>query len=466
MKKFFFLSLVVFGCASDYSKLIEATESAYYGKSYDSAIPKIRALYEDASSKDKLLFLMEAGTIFHTKGDYQTSIKVFKEAEDISETIKTSISRTGLSFLLSDNETNYTGEDFERVMIKFYIAYNYLMLGELENAKIYFRRLDFELKEMKFLAAEYRQNNAARLMDAYVSENLSRYNDARVQYRNMEQLIGKSQNLLADRYMLAVREGDDRDRAKYAGGRYSLMAFNKSMQRVAPENEKLSEVIIIHEAGKSAVKMSRGKLIDDAYFTTALRGSLEIGLRAKGAGASLAGAVAALSVAENPIPMYKERDSAGSKPLHYLINGVDVGTADIMNDYSDTAINNFNDNYKMLITKNLTSLATKVIAAVVASEAVARSFEAGNRRNNDLVSSLVRVASGAAAGLAVSKSIAPDLRCWHTIPANFQVKRIFLTPGEYKFRLNAPGNIVHNAPDRLIVEEGKPTVVSIRSYSK
>ncbi|TGK85933.1 hypothetical protein EHQ23_15060 [Leptospira bourretii] len=465
-KTILFLSLFILGCASDYNKIIQATESAYYGQNYDSAIPKIRELYEGSSNKDKLLFLMEAGMIFHTKGDYVTSNKVFKEAEDLADNIKVSMTRSGLSFVLSDNESNYTGEDFERVMIKFYIANNYLLQGDTNNAKIYFRRLDFELKEMRFLAPDYRQNNAARLIDAYVSEKLGRYNDARVQYKNMEQLIGKSQNLVADRYLLAVREGDSGDQAKYAAGRSSLQAYNSSMQRTSPENEKLSEVIIIHEAGKSAIKMSRGKLMDDEYFAVALRGAVEIGLRAKGAGASLAGAVAALSVAENPIPIYKERDPKGSLPKKYYINGVDVGYSDIMNNYSETAMNNFNENYKTMITKNLTSLSLKVVAAVIASEAMARAIESGGKnKNNDLVSTLIRVAAGAAAGLAVSQTIAPDLRCWRTIPANFQVKRILLAPGEYDFKVESPGSVVTAAPKKLLVEADKPLFVSVRSYS-
>lgn len=465
-KTFLFLSLFILGCASDYNKIIKATESAYYGQDYDSAIPKIRELYEGSSNKDKLLFLMEAGMIFHTKGDYITSNKVFKEAEDIADNIKVSMTRSGLSFILSDNESNYTGEDFERVMIKFYIANNYLLQGDMNNAKIYFRRLDFELKELRFLAPEYRQNNAARLIDAYVSEKLGRYNDARVQYKNMEQIIGKSQNLIADRYLLAVREGDSGDQSRYAAGRSSLQAYNRSMQKTSPENEKLSEVIIIHEAGKSAIKMSRGKLMEDEYFAVALRGAVEIGLTAKGAGASLAGAIAALSIAENPIPIYKERDPNGSLPKKYYINGVDVGYSDIMNNYSETAMNNFNESYKTLITKNLSSLALKVVAAVIASEAMARAIESGGKnKNNDLVSGLIRVAAGAAAGLAVSQTIAPDLRCWRTIPANFQIKRILLAPGEYDFKVESPGSVVTAAPKKLLVEADKPLFVSVRSYT-
>jgi len=472
-KSLSFLAIIgfaVLGCASDYKKLIEATENAYFSKNYDSAIPSIRALYEDSATKDRLLYLMEAGMIFHSKGDYESSNKVFKEAEDLSENIKTSITKEGLAFLLSDNESNYTGEDFERVMIKYFVASNYLMLGDLENAKIYFRRLDFELKEMKFIASEYRQNNAARLIDAFVSEKLGRYNDARVQFRNMEQLMSNNPVLMSDRYVLAVRENDSRDMGKYAKGAPFVQAYNQSMQRVDVKSSNLSEVIIIHEAGKSATKESRGKLLEDEYFAVALQGAIQIAIRTEGVGASVSGVLATLSTAENPIPIYKERDVEGSNKRHFYINGTDVGSAEILNNYSDTAMKNFNDNYKAIITKNLSSLAVKIVAAVVASEAASRAIESsmGNRKKKgegeDLVSSLIRLAAGAAAGLATAQTIAPDLRCWRTIPANFQVKRIFLEPGEYSFSLEESAGLITNAPDKIVVEEGKPLFLSIRSY--
>lgn len=82
---------------------------------------------------------MEAGTIFHTKGDYATSNKVFKDAEVIADQIQTSITKEGLAFMLSDNESNFKGESFERVLIKLYMAINYLMLGDVESSKRYFK---------------------------------------------------------------------------------------------------------------------------------------------------------------------------------------------------------------------------------------------------------------------------------------------------------------------------------------
>lgn len=151
------------------------------------------------------------------------------------------------------------------------------------------------------------------------------------------------------------------------------------------KSPNLSEVIIIHEAGKSATKESRGKLLDDEYFALALQGAIEIAIRTEGAGASVSGVLATLSTAENPIPIYKERDLEGSSKRHFYINGTDIGAPEILNNYSDTAMKNFNDNYKAIITKNLTSLAVKIVAAVVASEAASRAIESsmGNRKRKE-----------------------------------------------------------------------------------
>jgi len=458
---------LVLACATDYSRVIESTERAYYNKDYNTAIPAIRDLYENSNSKDRLLFLMEAGMIFHTKGDYATSNKVFKEAEVVADNIKVSISKSGLSFILSDNESNYLGEDFERVMIKFFISLNYLMLGDMENAKVYFRRLDFELKEMRFLAADYRQNNAARILDAYVSENLGRYNDARVQYKNLEQLLANNSSLNADRFVLATKEGDPKDQSKYASGSNAVLAFQRSMQRTSfpSPNSSLGEVILIHEAGKSAIKRSRGRLLDDRAFGLALRGAVEVALRAEGVAVTVTSVLATLSTAENPIPIYEERESSANTLRHYYVNGVDVGTGELLNNYSDTAIRNYNDNYNTLITKNVASIALKVVAATIAAEAASRALESqvNRREQNDLVSALIRLAAGAIAGLSAAQTIAPDLRCWRTIPANFQIKRLYLEPGDYSFSVSPNGG-TNTAPTTIHVEAGKPTFVSFRTY--
>lgn len=459
--------LFLYSCAKGYNTIIRDTEKLYYSGNYDAAIPKIRELATNADSKDKLLYLMEAGIIFHTQGNYESSNKAFKEAEEIADTIKVSIAKSGLSFVLSDNESNFTGEDFERVLIKFYIALNYIFLGQLEDAKIYFRRLDIELREMKYVQAKYKQNLCARYLDAILSESLNRYNDARVQYRNLVEIAPELEQVKGDRLVLAIKENDSRDIGQLSSYKNLINSYDQKM-RAVPYEPGMGEVVIIHQAGKAATKESRGKLLNDQYFLLTLRGAIEGAIRSQNqAGLSVAGVMASISTAENPIPVYKMRDPAAALPRPVLVNGKNIGTTVIYNDYSDTAIKNFNDNYTSMVVKNVSSIAIKLVAAAAATEAFAQSLKRGGKKSSEqqLVEGVLRLGVGAAAGFAAGATISPDLRSWRLLPSNYQIKRIHLKPGKYTIEL--PGS---NLPDgksktEVLVESGRPTFLNYRSFN-
>ncbi len=463
LKYLIYLFLIILSaCATNYASIIKDTESAYYSGDYASAIPQIRALANEADNKDRLLYLMEAGMIFHTKGDYESSIKAFKEAETLADNIKVSITRQGLSFLLSDNESNFTGEDFERVLIKFYIALDYIFLGKYDDAKVYFRRLDIELKEMKFAKGKYKQNLCARYLDAILSESLDRYNDARVQYKNIQEIEPSLVQVKGDRYVLAIKENDSGDAAKNADGKQYVNAYNTSMNPVNYSRE-MGEVIIINQAGKAATKESRGKILNDEQFMLAMRGALETAIASKGAAASVGGVLASMSLAENPVPIYVKRDVKSALPKAVLVNGRNTGEAAIYNDYSETAMQNFNENYTTIVAKNVASIAVKMVAAAVASEAMARSLDKG--KNNDMVSGLIKLGAGALAGYAASQTIAPDLRSWRLLPSSYQIKRMHLQPGEYKIEI--PGGKLPDGSETATVKitSGQQIFLNFRTYS-
>ncbi|MCB1178201.1 MAG: hypothetical protein KDK36_11520, partial [Leptospiraceae bacterium] len=82
----------------------------------------------------------------------------------------------------------------------------------------------------------------------------------------------------------------------------------------------------------------------------------------------------------------------------------------------------------------------------------------------ELIGYGVSLVSGLAAGMAISASIAPDLRCWRTIPSNFQAKRVYLEPGEYEISFQSPNpNYKVPPPQKIVIEPGKPVFVSFRT---
>jgi len=463
----FAISLSLGNCATSYASVIRDVEKSFYSGNFDQALPKVRELANRADSKDRLLYLMEAGIILHTKGDYKSSNLAFQEAEEIADNIKISLSKSGLSFLLNDAESNFTGEDFERVLIKFYIALNYIFLDNYEEAKRYFRRLDVELQEMKYVQGKYRQNLAARYLDAILSEALGRFNDARVQYRNIEMISPNFQGISGDRYVLAVKENDPRDIEKLKSAAGSVMAYDNNMNPI-PYERGMGEVVIINQAGKAAVKESRGKIVNDEFFVVALRGSIETAIRARGEGASAAGVLTAMSRAENPIPIYRERDPQSALPRSVIVNGKKIGTTTIFNDYSETAKQNFNENYKLLVTKNVASIAVKMVSAYIASEAAARAITRGRRaedQGEQIMENIIRIGLGAAAGYAASQTIAPDLRSWRLLPSNYQIKRIHLRPGAYTIYL--PGGKLPDGTSevKVTIEPNKPVFLNFRTFT-
>jgi|JI9StandDraft_2_1071091.scaffolds.fasta_scaffold04125_2 hypothetical protein len=467
---FLFLFVLFSYCATNYIEKISKAENAFYAEDYDTAIPSVRELAKEASAKDELLYLMEAGTIFHTKGDYATSNKVFKDAEAIADQIQTSMTKEGLAFLLSDNESNFKGESFERVLIKLYMAINYLMIGEVDSAKRYFKKVDFELRDMKTTDSKYKQNAFARYIDAVVSEQLNSYNDARVSYKNIMDIAPDNKDILADRYVLAVKEKDTRDQAKYAEGQNYLKAYNKNLQPIA-YNPNLAEVLIINQAGKTATKESKGKLINEPVIQQALYKAVEVAMRNMDTkGASVTTVMAMISNAENPIPEYKKRDEQKANPIDIYANGIKLTNTKVYNDYSETAIANFNENYTSLVTKNVASIATKVAAAGVAAYAASKAAEQqakekGGESGGSIVGLIVGIAAGAIAGAGVSATIKPDLRCWRTLPSNFQVRRIFLEPGTYDFEFKSNTSRAMGGKNfsKISVDSGKLVVINFRS---
>ena len=232
---------------------------------------------------------------------------------------------------------------------------------------------------MKVMDSKYKQNLFARYVDAVVSEQLKSYNDARVSYKNIMEINPDNKEILADRYVLAVKEGDTRDQAKFAEGRNYIKAYNTNLQPI-PYNTDLAEVLIINQAGKAATKESKGKIINEPMIQEALAKALEAALRnMKNEGISLGVVMAMVSNAENPIPEYKKREEQKANPIDIYANGVMLTNTKVYNDYSETAIANFNENYTTLVTKNIASIATKVAVAAVAAYAAGKAAESASK---------------------------------------------------------------------------------------
>lgn len=447
-------------CSGSYVKKIHATEEAFFTGDIDTAVSSITPLAQDSSAHNRLLFYMEAGIIYRSKGDLKTSSEILTRAAEMADEIKTSIMGSAAAFLLSDRESTFQGENFERALIRYYLAVNQVLTGNLVEAKRTLRKLDADLKDMKYDDAAYKQILIARYLDALISEEIGEYNDARVQYKNLENFGADGDWLARERYALAARSGDGADMAKYAAAKPAVMQFAAN----ANPKAKVGELVLIVETGKAAVKVSRGNLMDEQEFALALRVAIDVAILSHGKGLSTAAVIAMLGGAENPVPKFAARDELGA-PLLYL-DGETVPAPTVLTNFDTMAEKNFNDNYSAYVKKNVASIATKFVIAAVAADAVASSI----RKNNDnIVGLLGGLAVGVGAGGAVAATVKADLRSWHTLPAQFAALRIFLPEGKYQLALgkNTTDFVVYgNENSTITVAPGKKTFVALRTFKR
>ncbi|WP_319561029.1 hypothetical protein [Marispirochaeta sp.] len=140
------------------------------------------AFYRD---RDKVLYYLDVGMLYHYAGEYELSIRHLTEAEQLIEEYFTkSISQAAGSFLLNDNVMDYAGEDYEDIYLNIFKSINFLSLGDFDAGFVEVRRVNTKLNllEDKYssLAAGY--NNADDAAVELKAGNNRFYNSALARY--------------------------------------------------------------------------------------------------------------------------------------------------------------------------------------------------------------------------------------------------------------------------------------------
>ena len=93
-----------------------------------------------------LLDLVDKGMILHLQGKFEASNQTFDLSErKIEHLYAKSISRETSTYLVNDLTQAYSGEIFEKIYVNIMMAFNYSMLGNLEDALVEIRRIDHKI---------------------------------------------------------------------------------------------------------------------------------------------------------------------------------------------------------------------------------------------------------------------------------------------------------------------------------
>jgi hypothetical protein len=124
-------SLVVFAsCAGNQKEILQYRELVSK-RDYKAALDLVKsdALYKDEQSK--LLKYLEVGSLHLYSGDYYQALKNLDVAKDISDKLFTvSLSKKTAGILMNSSVDNYSGEKYERSLIRYYLILAHYNLYE------------------------------------------------------------------------------------------------------------------------------------------------------------------------------------------------------------------------------------------------------------------------------------------------------------------------------------------------
>lgn len=211
--------LSVIGCSSQdyYKNAIPDVRKAAAQQQYANAITLMNRNKDYSRPCNKLLYNMEMGKLYHSAGDYVKSNTFLEEADryfddwynlrvmDIQGNYKLgddhweSGHMTRFKFLGLAN-TDYLPEDYEKIMIHYYKALNYLCLKKTDEALVEARSLELLLHNLS--AEDYLSDHSKILSDPFtqiliglIYESGNDMNAAFVAYRNAGKLYKNEKDM-------------------------------------------------------------------------------------------------------------------------------------------------------------------------------------------------------------------------------------------------------------------------------
>jgi hypothetical protein len=146
--------------------------------------------------RNKLLYLMEKGRVAHLNGQYELSNKYFNNADQLLDSGLNGVADAAVGLLVNSMSQTYKGEDFEKFMVHYYKALNYLYLNNMEDAIVEARRITLQAQDQgdKFNNKDNRYSNDAfaLMFQGMLYERNNDVNNAFISYRNAAEIYLKS----------------------------------------------------------------------------------------------------------------------------------------------------------------------------------------------------------------------------------------------------------------------------------
>lgn len=423
------------GCASQYGRF-SGVERELAHDNYASADAELEKMGSKPRSKEYLLYLLNKGLILHYAGRWEESNRYFDQAELKMDEIYRNLATQTAALAINDYLLPYQGEDYEKVIVNYYRALNYVHLGELDEALVECRKVDHKLTVLNDRYDPknvYREDAFIHYLSALIYEAQGELNDAFIDYRKAHEIY-KSDFL--PNYGLSPPpdlSGDLLRTSSALGFQPEFDEYRSTFPSATwiPEEdwETKGEIVLIVEMGEIGEKREREM------------------------SATFPGYV--LKVATPWLPREKPR-----------VRGVHLSVAEtfvvpsVVENLNAIAVKNLEDKSGRILARAVARAAAKYGVAK-AGEKVAKKVE-GNNQEDSIFPRLVR---GILNLLGVVTEHA-DTRGWSLLPGEILMARVPLPPGVYDlrvdFRVDRGRKVEPRTVSQLRVEAGRKIFLSMR----
>lgn len=375
--------------------------------------------------RNEILRCLELGKVFHLQHLYDSS-NVYLNKADLLMEDKTVVADVSTTVLVNAAITRYHGEDFERVLVNYYKALNYLYLNLNDDALVEAKRINIRLNELadKQLMAgkKYRADAFAHTLQGFVYERMNDYNNAFISYRNAYELYIKNngtqylgselpQQLKIDLINAANKSGFYAERDEYC--KTFSMPFN------TVKDTSKYQMLFIWENGLAPVKQQQDIML---FLVKGVAGDLVFSDKSGTINIPF------------PLPEKKNNDPASFGDLN-VIRVAFPTYVDIPLFYTGIDVQVDGKDFSPEMAENVTYIARetlkerflKELTLTVSRIALKKLAEYELKKENE--------AAGALLGLAGALAEKADTRNWQSLPSFISYTRIPLHKGENTLNL-------------------------------
>ncbi len=182
-----FLMLGLVSCMSYYQQN-DALMQAVYNENYSKALSLMDEKSKMATVKrNRLLYYLNKGSVYTLNNQPDSSLIYFRKADYFIEDFSKNSTEYIETMVTNKSYSTYEGEDFEKVLLHYYAAMNYLQLNNLDEALIEAKRMLLKMQKNtdKYQSKnKYKRDAFAHHLLGIIYDAQGAYNDAFIAYRN------------------------------------------------------------------------------------------------------------------------------------------------------------------------------------------------------------------------------------------------------------------------------------------